>query len=255
MEVTEFHPEDCSSVLDMVLRKIEAAPADRPRLLVLDLDSTLYEVGPRTLAIIAEWLAAHPNVPSEVRQGLAQLERGNMGYSIQDCFRIVALDPDSEPLKDLVLHLRDFWWARFFTSSYLEHDKPYSGTVDFVKRAHTLGAEICYLTGREEKTMRPGTEKNLLRDGFPWGDARTHLLMRKPPHKTDVEHKEAAAHWLNARGNVIASFENEPANLVRLSQLMPGAMHIYCETVCSESPAPQSRGLFRIKGFHSQLKK
>lgn len=249
VQETQFHPHDCRGVLDAILEKIRLKkPAERA-FLVLDLDSTLYEVGPRTHKIILEWLTHHPQLPQQIHHALQKLQTGSVGYSIADNFRLVGLNPDETELQPLVERLKEFWWERFFTSAYLPHDRPYPGTVDFVNYAFSLGAEICYLTGREEKTMRPGTEANLRRDKFPWDSPRTCLLMRRPPHTTDVAHKSAAAEWIQTQGTVIASFENEPANLVRLQQLIPQAMHVFCETVCSELPAEKSSGLYRIKSF------
>ena len=136
-----------------------------------------------------------------------------------------------------------------FSSRYLAYDRPYPGAVAFVRGLYDLGAEIAYLTGRDEPGMGEGTRSVLLRDGFPWAVERTHLLMKEAAHLPDLDHKKEAAHYIRRHGTLIASFENEPPNLVALRDLFPDAMHVFVDTVCSDHPAPAADGLYLIRGF------
>src|SRR5690606_29410904 len=103
-----------------------------------------------------------------------------------------------------------FWFERFFTSEYLQFDHPYSGAPEFVQKLVDLGAQVVYLTGRDEPNMGEGTRKNLIRDRFPWNVSNTHLMMKPSFEMPDLEYKQSAAGFLRENGVLVASFENEP---------------------------------------------
>jgi hypothetical protein len=97
--------------------------------------------------------------------------------------------------------------------------------------------------------MGDGTRANLIRDGFPWETHRTHLLLKKAAHLPDLDHKKDAAQYIREHGTLVASFENEPPNIIALYEIFPDAMHVFVDTVCSDHPALAREGLYRIKGF------
>jgi hypothetical protein len=97
--------------------------------------------------------------------------------------------------------------------------------------------------------MGDGTRARLKQDSFPWELDRTHLLMKAAAELDDLEHKLAAGTYVRAHGTLVASFENEPPNLVALYDQFPEAMHVFVDTVCSDRPALAGRDLYRIKGF------
>ena len=112
-----------------------------------------------------------------------------------------------------------------------------------------MGAEVVYLTGRDEPGMGIGTRGRLLEDRFPLDVPRTHLLLKKSFELDDLEHKSKASDYVKRLGNLVASFENEPPNLIALSDIFPAAMHVFVDTVYSERPALPRSGLYRITGF------
>lgn len=252
----QFHPAPATEVFSEVNRRIleltqsnSGNSSQRP-LVLLDLDSTLYEVGPRTFRIIQEWLtSSHASSFQEVTQAFQSLTEKQIGYSIRDLFLTLQLSPEKKSVQDAFHSLKDFWLERFFTTGYLPYDRPYVGAAQFTQNLHQLGAEIVYLTGRDEPYMGDGTRANLVRDGFPWGLERTHLLMKGDRNFPDLEHKKSAADFVRRQGSLVASFENEPVNLVALYDLFPDAMHVFVETVCSDHEAPARKGLYRITGF------
>jgi phosphoglycolate phosphatase-like HAD superfamily hydrolase len=226
--------------------------ADRS-VVLLDLDSTLYEVGPRTHRIIMEWVDGASSHFTDVASVLKNLKLHQVGYSIRDIFQALGIfesEQSAHPdVQAAFAELKDFWAKRFFTTAYLGYDRAYPQAAEFVRDLHEKGAEIVYLTGRDEPFMGDGTRANLLRDGFPWELPRTHLLMKPSPTDPDLDHKKNAANYIRNNGELIASFENEPANLVALYDLFPQAMHVFVDTVCSDHEAPGREGLYRIKGF------
>jgi hypothetical protein len=247
-----FHDLSEADVLREVSARVSAvrAKGERHPLVLLDLDSTLYEVGTRTLAIFQEWAATPAaEAHARVRGAVRALRPEQVGYSVRDTLRALGLDPDAPDSLAATAAIKEFWAARFFTSAYLPHDRPYPGAARFAREVHELGAEIVYLTGRDETGMGDGTRANLKRDGFPWEVDRTHLLLKPNFEDADLEHKRKAADYIRKHGTLVASFENEPPNLVALHDIFPEAMHVFVQTVCSDHGARACEGLYRIRGF------
>jgi hypothetical protein len=251
-----FHEMTEGAVLEEVARRVRVLKAkagpDRKAhpLVLLDLDSTLYEVGPRTYQILREWIEtpAAKKFPGVV-EALKRAEPWHVGYSVRDTLTAVGLNADAEETRGAQEEIKTFWADRFFTSAYLPYDHAYPGAAEFTRQVYELGAEIVYLTGRDEPGMGDGTRANLLRDGFPWEVERTHLLLKKAAHLPDLDHKKEAAHYIRAHGTLVASFENEPPNIVALHEIFPEAMHVFVDTVCSDHPAHAREGLYKIARF------
>lgn len=251
IESCEFHPLTNVEVLRQVHAWIERDLEEkRQPVLLLDLDSTLYHVESRSHQIVREWLADPESQDHPViRERVAALKPEHLGYSLLDTFGKLGLSV-LDPLVETALHsVQKFWGRRFFTNEYLKHDLAYPGASEFVQKAHASGAEIVYLTGRDEPGMGEGTRARLRADGFPFDLPRTRLLMKKSFELDDLEHKSAAADTIRELGNLVASFENEAPNLIALSDLFPAAMHVFVDTVMSPNPALPKSGLYRITGF------
>jgi phosphoglycolate phosphatase-like HAD superfamily hydrolase len=246
-----FHDLTETEVLDAVAERVRKAlgQGEKP-LVLLDLDSTLYEVGPRSHQILLEWLEALESARfPRVRKELERLERAHIGYSLKDTFGAIGLSTDEPEVHEAWQSAKNFWASRFFRSEYLRYDHAYPGAAAFTRRLYDLGTHIVYLTGRDEPGMGEGTRAKLVEDGFPWDVPRTTLLMKKHSSLPDLEHKLEAAHYLKDHGLLIASFENEPANLSALYHAFPNAMHVFLDTVSSDHEAVACRGLYRVKGF------
>lgn len=257
---SQFHDLSPAEVLREVSRRVtqsRSRPGAPAPLVLLDLDSTLYEVGPRTHAIFTEW-SRTPEAAEfkRLRDALGDLHPTQVGYSVRDTLEALGFEVGktataASELDAGLESVKAFWQQRFFKSAYLPHDRAYPGAAEFTREVHRLGADIVYLTGRDEPNMGEGTRSNLVRDGFPWGTKGTHLLLKVAPEVPDLDHKKEAAHYLRRHGELIASFENEPLNLVALYDLFPEAMHVFVETVCSDHEAPVRGGLYRLPTFTS----
>ena len=247
---SHFHDLTEAEVLREVSRRVAQKQAAHP-LVLFDLDSTLYEVGPRTHQVLQEWLDSSESKPFiALREAARKLQEKHIGYSIRDTLRAIGLNPELPELQSAIKVIRDFWRARFFSNAYLKYDRPYPGAVEFAREVYESGAELVYLTGRDEPNMGDGTRDNLIRDGFPWNEPRTHLLMKPQYGMSDIQHKTDAEEYIRKHGSLIASFENEPLNLVALSKIFPDAMHVFVDTVASDHPALPAQGLYRIRGFN-----
>jgi hypothetical protein len=252
---SRFHELSDIEVLKHVSARVgelkKKSPQERP-LVLLDMDSTLYEVGPRTFQILREWMdAAESQVFSAARAALQKMRLSDVGYSVRETFGTLGLDMQKPEARAAWESAKAFWGPRFFTSEYLRYDVPYPGAADFTRELYGLGAEIVYLTGRDEPGMGEGTRKNLLRDGFPWEVERTHLLLKASTAIPDLDHKKGAAAYIQKTGRLVASFENEPRNLLALQSLFPEAMHVFVDTVHSDEKVEPGSELYRIAGFQS----
>jgi len=247
----EFHPLTNREVLRQVHEGIrqEIAKNAQP-VLLLDLDSTLYHVESRSHQILKEWVDSPESREfGPLREKIAEINSEHLGYSLVDTFTKFGLSV-MDPAVEKVLHsVQKFWGRRFFTNEYLAYDRAYEGAPEFVQEAYELGAEIVYLTGRDEPGMGKGTRNRLIADRFPFERPRTRLLLKQSFEHDDLEYKSKAADEVRSVGNLIASFENEAPNLVALSDIFPTAMHVFVDTVMSERPALPRTGLYRITGF------
>ena len=247
----QFKTLENSETLRRVISGVTSASA--PPFVILDLDSTLYEVARRTFRILREW-GASSQATSITRDPLSYLTAEDIRFSVRDTLIAAGLDVENAAYRDELSALREFWWSRFFTSSYLKEDRPYPGAVDFVQRLFAAGAHLVYLTGREKMPMLEGTLSNLIRDQFPPLGDRVQLVMKDEKNGDDLAHKIEKAANLRRHGEVIASFDNEPRNVVGLYHVFPEAMHIFVDTYCSEMPAMPIGGLYRIKSFLLEVK-
>lgn len=235
-----------------MLALVERAVRETPRaLVILDLDSTLYNTSLRTHAIVREWARAnHGELPSPLIDAVHRLDSVAPTYSMRDLFTALGLDLSRPEVASACDQAKDFWKNRFFSDAYVPHDTAYPGAAEFVTGLHRQGARIVYLTGRDAPGMERGTRETLVRDGFPV-DHGILLLMKAAREGDDLEHKLDSVRGLPREGTVVASFENEPRNLVGIAEIFPQAIHVFVETVCSDAPAPAWQGLYRIRRFPS----
>jgi len=251
---TEFHPHSTADVLSEVITRAKAVlEAKKLPVVVFDLDSTLFDVSRRSYEILREWLA-HPESKSftETRQALQDVQPTDMRYSLQDVWEAKKVPFQSEPFLQHFKQAKDFWRKRFFGNEYLKHDEPMPGAVAFVKKLHQMGVQIVYLTGRDVPLMAFGTYDQLKAHGLPIEVERTRLILKPKRQMDDLDFKTQAAKTISGWGEVVASFENEPKNLVAMAEVFgPETMSIFIHTVSSDHPAPAGKGIFRISGFQS----
>lgn len=251
LKASHFHPLDQKAVLDAISEAVKQTLAKDGRARVIfDLDSTLYDVGPRTLAILKDWADYdRRHLAPDTAEALTKIERGHVGYSLRDTFSLLGLDIARPEIESDIRSAGAYWWDRFFSNDYLGHDVPSPGAVAYANLVKDLGAEVVYLTGRMAPEMAKGTRRNLERDGFPVAPGSSRLMMKDSPDRPDLEHKVEAVRALGQDVTVVASFENEPLNLMAMREALPAPMHVFVNTVCSDHPAPLGRDLYCIRDF------
>lgn len=207
--------------------RIEAA---RSRVaVVFDLDSTLFDVSPRTQHILrtlgrdAGFAAAH----ADLARALGDVEVLPTDYSVREILRRVGAV--EAPGSDAASIVRAYWRDHFFSSDHLHRDLPYPSADRYVRRIAELGAEVYYLTGRGEARMREGTVRVLTALGFP---LREGALLMKPSEvlsdegfKADVLGRFTHDHvWL---------FENEPVIIAQVRRLVPRVRVVFVKSAHS----------------------
>lgn len=243
-----FHSTSEHEILEALHHAVRSHQEGTP-VILFDLDSTLYEVEPRTHAIIKLWYEERRRdlIPS-VERALAELALTQVRYNLRDTFSVVGLDMDDPQIFAAWQDLKAFWHQRFFSNDYLHLDRPYDGALEFVTKLHEAGAHVAYITGRERAKMEPGTLRNLERDRFPLGERAT-LHMKEDGSLDDAVHKSNVAKIFSDGNTILASLENEPKNFAALFTTIPNAKHIFVETICSDHPAPACHGVYRLKAF------
>jgi hypothetical protein len=223
-----------SAVLATMLERVAAVAASgRLPIVVFDLDSTIFDTAGRHYRILGEFVNAHAE---ELRDLYAQVSHTDFGWSVSG--PLEARGFDHAPTLE---ELGKFWFARFFTDDYVGADLVVPGAADFVGAVHAAGGFVYYLTGRHVGGMEIGTARALGAHGFPLWDGRTLLHMKPDFHTGDHAFKaEALDHIRALRGEVVGTFDNEPANCNLFAEQFPSALNVWLRTTHSPT-APALR--------------
>lgn len=214
-----------------------------PQTLVFDLDSTLFDVTERNQRILREFIASeHLESHPELRESFKRVQMQLTDHGLESAVRRAGVEFHNEELKQKLIL---FWRERFFSDSYLESDHCFPGAAEYVRELHSLGASICYLTGRDRIRMGVGTPKQLLQWKFPFNEARTQLIMKPQKGMDDALFK---VEELKKLKNVNWFFENEP-KIIHLTELeLPQIKIIFFESSHSGKAAPKEQWT-RIKSY------
>jgi beta-phosphoglucomutase-like phosphatase (HAD superfamily) len=212
-------------VLKAILRRCHAEKARRTPVVVFDLDGTLVDNRPRTLAILREFAAQHRDRDADVAQRLENAGLSDLSYLLTDSLERLGIHRT-----DLVAELEAFWRDRFFADPHLSHDVALSGARDFAHACYAAGAVLVYLTGRDLPLMGTGTFQSLRDLGFPIGVAGTELVLKPDAAMPDEAFKRLTAPELARVGHVVAAFDNEPANCNVFVAHYPDAHVVYVDT-------------------------
>lgn len=201
-------------LLCQVLVKIQENKAKNLHpLLVFDLDSTLYDVSPRSQKIVHDFAEIHENMKKfpKACSLLKQVSVLREDWGIKTAIiRAGITDESPEFYQSMMTH----WKKHFFSNEYLKYDKPYPGAVEFVNKAYDLGAQIIYLTGRDVHRMGEGSAHVLVESGFPLEGKQSSLILKPNKEMDDaLFKKDCFEHYAIEKHGYIAFFENEPVNI------------------------------------------
>jgi hypothetical protein len=229
------------SVLERVLARLDDQPGAA---VVFDLDSTLFDNGPRTVRIMLEW--AHSHQPQLVGS-IERLSRHRVAYSLgENAARIEGWDDQ------WLESLKGFWFSRFFADAYINFDEPVDGAPAFVRSVRARGGHVVYLTGRDVPGMWTGTCDSLRAYGFPVGVPGVQLVLKPDFETDDSVFKGDVIPQIDAYcgAGVVATFENEAKNLLVMREAWPDAEHILLDTNWDpRNPASLRDGFTKIPDF------
>lgn len=213
----------------------EEAKASRVAV-VFDLDSTLFCVSPRTQHILRQ-LGHEPDFAQkfeDIAAILRSIEVLPSDYSIRTVFeRVQAHFPD-----ELVGTVKDYWRKHFFSSHFLSKDELYPSANEYVTGLHKLGAEILYLTGRNERDMKEGTLRALKDWNFP-SFPESRLYMKPKKDDSDEKYKVDVLNRLVHSYDHIWFFENEPVIIEDVRKMIPQVHIVFVDSVHSgKRPSP-----------------
>lgn len=217
--------DDARELFRRILERCERRTDAGPPVLVLDLDGTLMDNRPRTAAILRdlgkEWASRHPEASST----LVECTPERLAYLLSDSLRRMKVVDSG-----LVAEATEYWRRRFFADEDLRHDTALAGAVSFVRACHARGATVVYLTGRDLPQMGLGTFSSLRTLGFPIGVAGVEIILKPDAQMADEAFKRMVAPTLARVGEVVASFDNEPANCNLFKEAYPGADVVFVDT-------------------------
>lgn len=217
--------EEARTLYSRILERCAARTPKGPPVLVLDLDGTLMDNRPRTVAILHDlaklWRDKHP----EAAAALETCNAERLAYLLNDSLRRLRI---VEPA--LVGEATEYWRSRFFADEDLRHDTALAGSVHFVRECHMRGATVVYLTGRDLPMMGLGTFASIRTLGFPIGVAGVEFILKPDAQMADEAFKRMIAPTLARVGEVVASFDNEPANCNLFKEAYPEADIVFVDT-------------------------
>ena len=111
-----------------------------------------------------------------------------------------------------------------------EHTRPSDVAPEFVRACHEAGGIVVYLTGRDVAGMLLGTISSLRDAGFPFAIAGVELVLKPDASLPDEAFKRGALPTLDRLGDVVAFFDNEPANCNLAKAMFPDASVVALET-------------------------
>jgi len=250
LQNSQFTPHSGDALLEALGKAVGTVKTQgKTPVILLDLDSTLYDTSKRNHVILREWLAEkRPTDP--VHTALDRLTHDVRFYSMADLFGRLGLSLEDETIKAYWEDLKGYWKARFFTDPYVAHDTPYPDSPAFVKAVYELGVVLAYLTGRDAPGMEKGTRQALHRDGFPTPDGNlVHLFMKPAREGDDYLYKMGQLEKIQPLGEIVASFENEPKNFIGICQRFPSAIHVFVDSVCSDHPALPAEDAYLLESW------
>ena len=218
-----------------IASSVEKHARDGRVAVIFDLDSTLFCVSPRTQAILRK--LGHDREFRAENEALSQILRDieilPTDWGIRSALERTKAPGDMELFKKV----RSYWRKHFFTNHFLDQDTIYPSSNEYVRQLHELGAEILYLTGRNDGSMRAGTRKMLAKWGFPFFND-SELFMKPSDVQSDEGFKAQLLQGLVKQYDQIWFFENEPIIIEQVRALTPQVHVVYVNSTHSGRATP-----------------
>jgi hypothetical protein len=218
-------PEARKSLFTRILARCDDEKRARAAVVVFDLDGTLMDNRPRTLAILRELGQAWKTRAPKHAARLLEVTDTSLSYLVKESLeRLGIVEPE------LVAEAEAFWKDRFFTDDALVHDVALPGAVEFAKACYERGAMLVYFTGRDLPLMGVGSFRSLRDLGFPIGVIGAELVLKPEFSIPDETFKRMEVTRLEKLGEIVAAFDNEPGNCNIFAETHPNADSVFVDT-------------------------
>jgi len=257
IENAKFEPLAQKEVLEGILEQVRRESRARirgggkPVKVIFDLDSTIFDVKPRSLRILKEFAqtARAHEISSEIAEWSLSLPGFKLLYTMEESARANGIPGPEEKARAYLKEAFRYWLDRFFTHQYVTVDHPTPGAVDYANRVVDSGGTAVYLTGRDWPGMGRGTIAMLEHWGFPVHPSVSEAILKPYAGLDDVEFKDGALRDLRVNGNAVALFDNEPANFHVFEKNFPEAWLVFFHSNCSAKEAKGVSRIYRIENF------
>ncbi|MGZ3651181.1 MAG: HAD family hydrolase, partial [Bdellovibrionota bacterium] len=175
IDTSVFDPMGQSELLQAILQRVKDESRARirgggkPVKVIFDLDSTVFDVKPRSLRILKEFALTPRSreLSPAISDWALSLTSYKLLYTLEESARANGIPATDEQARAYLKEAFRYWMARFFTHQYVTVDQPTPGAVDFANRVVDAGGVAVYLTGRDWPGMGRGTVTMLEHFGFP----------------------------------------------------------------------------------------
>jgi hypothetical protein len=203
----------------------------------LDLDGTLFDNRPRTLAILRAFALSQRHAHPGLTEAVSRLTVDDLTYSPGQA--VAALGPQFVPLADAFVQ---FWRERFFTNAFQALDHVEHGAAAFSHALVDAGLGVVYLTGRDRPGMAQGVLQSLDSHGFPLLTAHTMVVLKPDWETKDVDFKRGAVRDLVRNGPLVGLVDNEPGIVNMALDAVPGILAVrICRPFAPNPPALDGR--------------
>lgn len=257
IEAAAFEATSQGEVLEAVLDKLHQGLKQRtqtggkPLTVVFDVDSTIFDVKPRTLRILREWAITKEAraISPRLCEWALSLGSHQLAYTLRESAEGNGYPSDDPGAEAFLKALVPFWMKRFFSHEYVLTDVAMPGAVEFAWAVRDAGALPIYLTGRDEPGMGKGTRALLNHWGFPLDHGHGQLILKPYFGMDDSDFKDNALHEIRSHTEVVALFDNEPANFHVFEKNFPEAMLVFLHSNCSRKEAKAVKRIYKIHDF------
>jgi hypothetical protein len=216
---------DQQALMARIVARCKGRPGEPSPVVVFDLDGTLMDNRPRTLAILQELAHELRAESASSADVIAAAEAEELAYLLGDSMKKLGIERP-----ELVGRAEAFWKSRFFSDHYLKHDVAIAGAVEFARACYAAGAVLVYFTGRDLPLMGIGSFQSLRDLGFPIGVVGTELVCKPDAKIPDEAFKRDEGPKLSRVGRVVAAFDNEPGNCNAFIEMTPEAEVVFVDT-------------------------
>jgi hypothetical protein len=213
------------ALLARVVARCRSTPGQPSPVVVFDLDGTLMDNRPRTLAILKELAMELRSEAHSHAEVIAAAKADNLAYLLTDTLRKLGIEHP-----ELAERAEAYWKTRFFSDDYLKHDVAIPGAVELARACYESGASLVYFTGRDLPLMGLGSFQSIRDLGFPIGVVGTELVCKPDAKIPDETFKRSEGPKLLRVGRVVAAFDNEPGNCNAFREMNPEAEVVFVDT-------------------------